>query len=155
VAEREIEGLPELQAALDALSKDVAKRALRLAARRAGEALRSEAISRAPEGTEFHTTYKGRKVAPGFLSRNIALKTRLLSRQGAFRVSVGPSKEAFYGSQFVELGIPSRGIPARPWLVPALMQNAEQIHGVFKAELRAAIERIARRSRAATASGKR
>ena len=53
-----------------------------------------------------------------------------------------PGGDTWYW-RFVEFGIPSRGIEARPFLLPALEQNAEAATGVIAASLRKAIDRLA------------
>lgn len=145
MSERTVSGLEELFANLDRLKDKVAKQSLRLATRKAGQIIEQEAESRAPHGARPHKTYKGRKVAPGFLSRNVNLRVRMDRRKGAIVASVGPSKEAFYGSQFVEVGVPSRGIPARPWLRPALEAKRTEVEDTLVRELRAAVARAIKR----------
>jgi len=142
---RLIQGFEELQANLLRLKEGVAKNAMRHATRKAAEIVRQAAESRAPVGSVSHKTYLGRSVAPGFLSRNIRKLVFVDKRRGVVRAAIGPSKEAFYGSQFVEIGIPSRGIPARPFLQLSLAANIGNAENEFTIELRKAIGRAIKR----------
>jgi HK97 gp10 family phage protein len=142
---RIIQGFEELQANLLRLKEGVAKNAMRHATRKAAEIVRQEAESRAPVGTVGHKTYLGRSVAPGFLSRNVQKIVYVDRRRGVVRAEIGPTAEAFYGSQFVELGVPSRGIAARPWLGLSLAANIGNAEQEFTFELRKAIRRAIKR----------
>ena len=115
-------GFRELDAQLASLAQAVgprrADRVLRSALRFAMTPSRKAAAAKAPIGTRMHKTYKGRLVAPGFLKRNIRVAVTRV-KNGKASALLGPTKEAFYGTAFIERGVPSRGIPAAPWLVPA------------------------------------
>lgn len=59
-----------------------------------------EARKTAPKGNVAHRTYKGRLVAPGFLSRNIGKKSFLSKSKNFASASVKPAGEAWYGQLF-------------------------------------------------------
>jgi len=93
----------------------------------------------APHGAAGHKTYKGRIVAPGFLSRSIKRKTRIVGQ--SIITYIGTDKEAFYG-QFFELG--TRFLTRQPWLVPALESNRAEAIRRFKEKMLQHIKKIAR-----------
>lgn len=137
-----MEGLKE---ALESLQTNVARNALRFATRKAAQVVRDEAAARAPVGTMAHKTYKGRKVAPGFLSRNLNAAVTYIRSRGVVLARIGPRREAFYGSQFVEVG--TSRTPKQPWLVPAYESKRQEVEQTFVRELRAAIARAVKRGK--------
>jgi len=136
-----VEGLDQLNKQLNELGKQLAAKALRSALMSATLPTVKEAKVRAPVGTLPHKTYKGRVVAPGFLSRSLGRKSRVNKDGTGASVSIGVRNEAFYGVQFLELG--TSKIPKRPWLVPAYEATYKQGLEIFKAELRKRIDRAA------------
>lgn len=140
---RTIAGADELRKSLESLKTNVARSALRHASKKAAVVVERAAEARAPVGDMPHKTYKGRLVAPGFLARSIHVAVRYLSRKGAVLARIGPAKEAFYGTQFVELG--TSKMPARPWLVPAYEESRTEVESTFIHELRRAIVRAIKR----------
>lgn len=77
-----------------------------------------------PVGTVEHRTYKGRLVAPGFSKRSLRIVVvKSKDRQQATAL-LGPSKEGYYVTQFVERG--TFKMKAQPWLRPAFFGTAEQ-----------------------------
>jgi HK97 gp10 family phage protein len=149
-----VHGMEGLKRALEELKTGAARSALRKAGRAAGEVIRAEAEARAPEGDTAHWLYRGAKgsrtkyrlLAPGFLKRHVHMKTSYRSKTGILRVRIGPGRDAFYGSQFIELG--TSRIPKKPWLVPALVSKRKEAEEIFVQALRAAIAK-------AVAAGKR
>lgn len=137
-----MEGLREN---LERLRTGAARTALRHASKKAGEVVRGAAESAAPVGTVAHKTYKGRLVPGGFLSRNVAATVRYLSRKGSVLVRIGPRREAFYGTQFIEVG--TSKMPKQPWLVPAYESKRAEVEQTFVSELRAAIARAVKRGK--------
>ena len=133
--------------------KELARKLAKLGDAAGGKALRNAATvsmtpvvkaakAAAPVGTKAHTTYKGRLVAPGFLSRSIKKKTFLSKDKRFVAAIVGPSREAFYGTQFVEVG--TGKLQAKPWLQPVFASTKDQVLTKFKAKLRANILKAAR-----------
>ena len=121
---RTVEGFDELRSNLEALQTQAARNALQLATRKAAQVVRDEAQMRAPERQDnrIKKTYKGNP-----------------------RAVIGPSAEAFYGTQFIEVG--TSRIPRKPWLVPAYTAKIGQVEATFVRELRAAIERAVKRGK--------
>lgn len=103
------------------------------------------AQSRAPisDRDYLKKTYKGRYVAPGFLRRNIARKS-ILSRDKRFvKVMIGPKPEAFYGTQFIEIGTST--IPKQPWLEPAFKSQKTVMVQQLSARLKQLILKAAKK----------
>jgi hypothetical protein len=65
-------------------------------------------------------------LTPGFAQRHVKVETFVSRDKRAAKAIVGPVKDAFYASQFVEYGIPARGYSAHPWLVPAFRANKDK-----------------------------
>lgn len=130
-----IHGIKELQAKLDAMGKGKKLSSVLRSAVRAGmNKVKSDAASRLitspnPDADTYapgylgHQSYKGNWLLPGFAKRHVKLETYVSRDKQSATAVVGPVKEAFYASQFVEFGIPSRGYSAHPWLVPAFSAN--------------------------------
>lgn len=130
----QIVGLRELQKALKELSPQKQQNAIRNAVRAAIKPTKEAAENLAPKGDEAHKTYRGRWVAPGFLSRNINVNTSV-SRDGTrIYATVGTTKEAFYGRQFLEVG--TRYIKQVQWLRPAYEATRYKMRRIFQIELR-------------------
>jgi HK97 gp10 family phage protein len=147
MSERFIEGMKELQQALERLETNVAKNALTLATRSAARIVQRQAAQNAPIRSEggLKKTYKGRRVAPGFLARSVNMRTRYNRSRGVARAEIGPSPEAFYGSQFLEVGTST--IAKKPWLVPAFLASRAEVESTFIRDLRAAIDRAVKRGK--------
>lgn len=140
---RIVEGADTLRKQLESLKASAARNALTVATRKAAKVVRDEAEARAPVGTEPHKTYKGRLVAPGFLSRSIKTVVSYSRSSGTVRAAIGPTAEAFYGSQFLEIG--TSKIPKRPWLVPSYTASLGEVESTFVRELKNAIDRAIKR----------
>ena len=114
------EGFKALSRQLNKLGAAAGGKVLRSAAMSASLPILRAAQTNAPVNDRDYLkrTYKGRLVAPGFLKRNIARKAILSKDKRFVKVMIGPKPEAFYGTQFIEVG--TSKIPARPWLRPAI-----------------------------------
>lgn len=148
-------------------------KALRNAATVAMTPVVKAAKAAAPVGTKAHKTYKGRLVAPGFLSRNVKKKTYLWKNGLGVSAWVGMSKEAWYGglietgwrpggrskavksasrkvrgglsgSALDGLGDRRSKITGEPWLEPAFLKTKDQVLTRFKDKLRENIKKAAR-----------
>lgn len=138
-----LEGVRELTGKLTELGGKFAAKELRGTVKAALETAEHVARARMPVGTEPHKTYKGRLVSPGFAISTLHIETRLDKRTGSAIASLGPSREAFYASLFVELG--TSRMPAQPWLRPAFEESQEPMLRALADELRARTEKIARK----------
>lgn len=140
MVKRFIQGDKELAYKLRALGGAASDKALRSAAMSATLPVLRSAQSRAPvrEGSDPKRTYLGRLVAPGFLKRNIARRSMIT--RGGVRVDIGPKAEAFYGTQFIEIG--TSRIAAQPWLRPAFYSHKNEMPRILGDKLRAKIEAI-------------
>lgn len=137
----ELKGFKELEKKLNALGVQAGTKVMRQAAGAAMNIVVKEARAKAPVGSEAHKTHKDRVVAPGFLSRNIKKFTRVSKSKGTALVFVGPSSEAYYGSQFVEVG--TKYMAAQPWLEPAYESKKSQVVDRYGDELRKRIKKVA------------
>lgn len=138
----ELIGVKELSAKLDKLSRKASGQILRKAANRAVKPVLEAARARIPVNKieELHKTYKGRSVAPGFAQRSIAAKVSL-SRDGrAVFAAMGVKREAFYATQFVEVGTSKQA--KQPWLVPAFEATQSQQLSAFSSVLRDEIMKV-------------
>ncbi len=122
--------LAELEKRLNAVADTIAKKALRSAARKAMNEVRKEARENAPEET-------------GLLDKNFGLLTR--AKDGEVSAKIGIRRGAkendstpFY-FRFLEFG--TKDMQARPFLRPALENNAEHVLSVLAEELRKALDK--------------
>lgn len=141
----QVQGLRELQEKLKNFGPRLGGSILKRAAQQAMAPVLKEARATAPVGSEPHKTYKGRLVAPGFLSRNIKAKSVLSKDKSTAKAMVGPTREAFYGTAFVERG--TSKMAAQPFLVPAFTAKKDEVTERFKVRMRAIIEREAAKRR--------
>lgn len=141
----EIKGAKELSRKLSALGAAAGGKALRSALMSAALPVLREAQARAPVSDRDYLkkTYKGRYVAPGFLKRNIARKSILYKNKQTAKVLIGPKPEAFYGTQFIELGTST--IPKQPWLEPAFRSQKNAAVRRLSERLKSLIEKAARK----------
>ena len=112
-------GIEELVTQLNRLPPATAGKALRQAVGQAATPVVQEARLRVPVRTSPQRgmrTYKGNIKGPGFAKQSIAKRTKLAN--GVAIAYVGAKKEAFYATQFVEVGTQFQR--EQPWLVPAL-----------------------------------
>ena len=135
-------GFKELEKKLNELGVKTGTKVMRQAASAAMNIVVKEARAKAPVGDQSHKTHTGRTVAPGFLSRNIKKFTRVSKSKGTALVFVGPSSEAYYGSQFVETG--TQYMAAQPWLEPAYESKKGQVVDRYGDELRKRIVKVAK-----------
>lgn len=119
-----------LENRLKEVAEKVAKKALRTAARKAMSEVRKEARDKAPEDT-------------GLLDENFALLTRVKGSEVVAKVGIkGGAKKndsTPYYFRFVELG--TKDTPAKPFLRPALENNAEKIFATVLEELKKALDK--------------
>lgn len=137
-----VKGLRELDAKLAALGAAVGGKVMQQALRAAMRPVLNDARAAAPEGTELHRTYRGRLVAPGFGKRSVRLVVTKPKRGGTFRAALGVRREAFYMTQFVELG--TSKMAAKPWLRPVFEAQVAATTDRLASELKARIERAAK-----------
>lgn len=141
----EVQGLRELSKKLSELGPAVGGKYLRSAAMSATLPVLREAQARAPVNDRDYLkkTYKGRYVSPGFLKRNIARKSRLSRDKRFAYVYIGPRPEAFYGTQFVELG--TSKMAKNPWLEPAFRAKKDEVTRRLGEVLKRKIEQVAKK----------
>jgi len=123
-------GMREFEAQLKRLGTAASKKA-RVAALTAGaKIVQADAARRAVRSA------RPRKI--GHLADSIIVKTTI-NKAGETQVLVGPDAKHWYGA-FVEHV--TRGMPARPFLRPALDENQQAVQDAIREELRAEIKRL-------------
>jgi HK97 gp10 family phage protein len=138
----QLEGVAELTKALNALGVDTTAKELRGTARSAMKIAFDKMVALIPVGKFPHPTYKGNRVFPGFSKRSLRLISRINKRDGTAEAIVGPRREAFYATQFVELG--TSKMAARPWMRPAFESSVDPVLREIANQLR---KRLARRQK--------
>ena len=138
----ELLGVTKLSGKLKKLIASAEPRQIRSAVSYALTPVVKAAKAAAPVGTQAHKTYKGKLVAPGYLSRNIKKTARVSRDKQVVIGSVGPSREAFYGTQFVEVG--TSKISRAPWLTPVFEANQAAMIDRFGDKLEALIKKAAK-----------
>ncbi len=124
----------------------LASRELRGTVKAALEIAEHRARSLIPQGEEPHKTYRGRLVSPGYAVSTLHIEMRLDKRTGSAVASLGVGREAFYAVSFVELGTSFQA--ARPWLRPAFEDSQDAMLKEIGAQMKARIDKIARRKSA-------
>lgn len=135
--------LREIDAKLTAMQASTRGAVLRKAASKGIKPAAAQAKATIPVGTVPHRTYKGRLVTPGFARKNVKTKTFISQDKQAAAALLGVDSEAFYAVQFLELG--TSKMPAQPWLGPAFESTATEQIAAVTAELKAGIEKAARK----------
>lgn len=98
-----------------------------------GLTMRNEISLEDPEGAA--------RIIASFGKRGVRIKGRRVKGKGRkVRIETG----AAWRWHFVEIGVPARGIPARPFLRPALARNKEAVTQRFRDRLAQLVERLAR-----------
>src|SRR5262249_16841850 len=111
-----VTGLKELQAALENIPRNIARRLLREVLRKAAGIWREEMSLRAPRLSEVKLATNAKNVRiPGDLARHIGMKVKVNSGLEG-EVQVGPVKRVFW-ALFLEFG--TRKQSARPFIRPA------------------------------------
>jgi HK97 gp10 family phage protein len=115
----ELRGAKELARLLKQMPEKMRGQVMRQAVRAATKPVIAAAKARIPVNKieELHKTYKGRAVAPGFAQRSITAVTELGKSKLTAWARIGVKREAFYATQFVELGTSKQA--KQPWLGPA------------------------------------
>jgi HK97 gp10 family phage protein len=137
-----VSGIKELSDRLEALGDLANGREVRAALLQAALPGVNAIKAAAPVGSEAHKTFKGRVVAPGFLSRNIRRKALLRTSKGRSMVIIGPANEAFYAT-FLEHG--TQKMAAQPFMEAAFKSAMPAMINRFKERLARQIERASRR----------
>ena len=150
----ELQGFEDLTRKLKRLGKSLGGKTLRQASMSATLPVLQTARANAPVGDLVYTydygthepypkrTHKGRLVGPGFGARSLARKSLISPDATRVTVLIGPRPEAFYMTQFVELGT-SRQEP-QPFLEPALRSNQSAVISRLRTILKRKIDRVAR-----------
>lgn len=139
----QLEGVANLTKALLEMGVQTAAKELRGTARSAMKIVYEKAQATIPVGSFPHTTYKGRRVFGGFSKRTLKLVSRINKYNKSAEALIGPVMEAFYATQFVELG--TSKMAARPWLRPAFEASQEAVLKEVSVQLRKRLERAARK----------
>ena len=133
----EVKGAKELERKLKRLSAAASGRVIRTAVNFAMTPALKDARANAPKGGVPHKTYKGRVVAPGFLSRSIKKKSKLARNKKTAWAWLQVDGEAFYG-KFIEQG--TIKLQAKPWMRPAMTRNKAIILSRYSDKMRQRIK---------------
>ena len=101
----------------------------------------STAKRNAPVGKVAHKTYEGKLVAPGYAKRSIKKRNFKHRDGGGVSVIVGPAKDAFYLTQFVEIGTVKQR--RQDWLLKSYRQTKDQVERRFADRMGQKIEQLA------------
>lgn len=134
--------LREINARLKKLSESTTGSILRVAANKGIQPAAKKARATIPKGKFAHKTYKGNTVAPGFASRSIRVQTRLSRDKQSALAQLGVLPEAFYATQFVELGTSRQR--AQPWLVPSFESTVKEQQSSVAESLKKSLEKAAK-----------
>lgn len=136
---KQLEGFAELSAQLKELGEKAGGRVLRAAVTSAALPALNAIKAAAPVGDRVHKTFKGRLVAPGFLSRNLRRKTLKTQDTGRAIVLIGPLSEAFY-AKFLEAG--TTKMSARPFMEPMFDAANPAMIARLREQLKKGIDRV-------------
>jgi len=129
----EIDGFDVLYKELEKLGAKLGTKTMRSALVAATKPLKAKYKMIAPVGSEPHRTYKGRLVAPGFLSRSIV--SAASTKHGKISIRLGVKREAFYGVTFLdEKG--ARNITPFHWFKREFVNSENDLVENFRKELR-------------------
>ena len=97
----------------------------------------------APVGKVAHKTHKGKLVAPGYGKRTIKKRMIKWKDGNGVNIIVGPAKDAYYLTQFVEIGTFKQ--PRQDWLLKSYRQTKNIVEQRFSDRLGKKIEQQAAR----------
>jgi HK97 gp10 family phage protein len=149
----EMTGAKELDKALSVFIPKIQNKILRKASRESGKIVAIDAKANAPEGDEADYDYWGKERSPGELKRS--LKVRALPRsRTTLGVAIGSSEgmftgDTFYGG-FIEFGWKHANryghsgtkVDAKPFLRPALYDNANEVNHIFQTVAKQEIDKV-------------
>lgn len=149
---KQLTGFDDLFKNLAELDQSTSNKVLRSAAMSSTTAVVRKLRAKAPKGSRAHRTYKGRLVAPGFLSRNIRRRSFISRRNGTANVELGVSKEAFYGlfyDQGFKRGKGGSGaqVAGSRWLSDTFTDSRGEIEISLVEQLRKRIDKIRAKNR--------
>lgn len=117
-----LRGVPELKNAFDKLQGSSQRKVLRQGLKKSGELALDVARQNAPIDT-------------GELVSEMNVKVTVGKTKAVAKVTAGNAR---HGS-LIELGMPGRGIPAQPFMRPAIYDNHDSIRAVFLNEIKEAV----------------
>lgn len=142
-ASASLKGTAELEKTLRRLGAALGVPILRGVTRSAVKPVFEKIKARAPVGRfRFHTTYKGRRVGPGFLQQSLRIVTKKGSPPTAVSAAIGARAEAFYGPQFVNRGTVK--MRRQRFLDNTFYESGEQMRQGVASGLKDRIEKVAR-----------
>ncbi len=127
-----LKGLKELQFKLKKLESKTSQKVLVRSLSQSVTPTVRKLRAAAPVGTKAHRTYKGRLVAPGFLSRSVRKRSKVVKGKNKTYavVNIGVIDEAFYGLKYVEKG--TKKMAAQPWFTHNFEADEELIINRFR-----------------------
>jgi HK97 gp10 family phage protein len=138
-----LEGVADLVAKLEALSKLEDGKAIRRAVRAGMKPALSKARDRIPVGSVPHKSYDGKfLLLPGYARASLRIVTTLSTDKQKATALLSTRKPGFYAPTFVELGTVK--MAARPWLRPAFYSTSDEQRQGINDSLAATIDKIAK-----------
>lgn len=142
-------GVAELAEKLEAMGRMEDGKVMRAAVRAGAEPVQAAAIAnlqtRARLTHRRHQLYTGEVVDPGYSAQHVRLVTTLSKDKFLATAMVGPSKRAYYATQFLERGEHgTRHMAASPWLRPAFYQHQNDIKQAIKDKFVAFLKKFVR-----------
>ncbi len=161
--EFKIEGLEELREKLEGLGAIAGQKVVASAARAAMQPVLDEAVRLVPKKTgllakTLRLTATKPKSGDIVASAGIAMRAKVKDEIPVEEGFQGPAldvkvKGAGWRWHFVEFGVPSRGIPAHPFLRPAMSTKVTQVVEIFRAALEKKVLAAIRKQGKAKAGG--
>jgi HK97 gp10 family phage protein len=136
----EVRGLKDLQQQLLELGAELAQKTLAKAARKAFLPVLNAAIAKVPVDTGLtRDNIKITVAKPKKGDSVVVVGLRIAKAAPRQRADGSMAKSPDFRWHFIELGVAAHGIAARPFLRPALDENADQVVSSLKEELEKAI----------------
>jgi HK97 gp10 family phage protein len=151
----QVQGLSELNAKLEQLPIEVAKKLFRKALRAGGDVLKKEVVNRAPVKTE-DSGPNSNSLSPGALKRGIKSRVSVKPEKGAGTVSIQPGKNEAHVARWLETGYTLTGhkpgkkqiknIPAKPFFRPAVDSAGQKAIEAFTESLSENLNKLGEKS---------
>lgn len=146
MADEALRGVADLTAKINALGGLSGPTALRAAVKAGMTPALNAAKPRAPVGHKAHKTYKGNWVQPGFGRDSVHIETHVSVSKEIATALLGPSKEGFYLTQFLEHGTKYIDPKKFAWLVPAFRSSLEQCKTALTSSLKDSLAKLIKAS---------
>jgi HK97 gp10 family phage protein len=144
MAEEALRGVSQTLAQINALGGLAKPTALRAAVKAGMTPALNAARPHAPVGHKAHKTYKGNWVQPGFGRDSVHIETHVSVTKEIATALLGPSKEGFYLTQFLEHGTKYIDPKKFAWLLPSFRGSLEQCKTALANSLKDSLGKLIR-----------